>query len=69
MSDQNTPAPEGALPQEVIEQTKEMVQEGLNLFSHHAQKLSEDLARFNERQKAAQQRIRNGGKRTSGRII
>lgn len=69
MSDQTTPQSKGGLPEEVVEQTKEMVQEGFNLFSRHTQKLAEDLARFNQRQEEAQKRIRNAGTRTSGRII
>ena len=73
MSQENTN--EQSLPQEIkiteemAEQAKTILKNSLDLFAEQTHQLASDIAKFNERQKQAQERIRRGGYRTSGRIV
>ena len=58
-----------ALTEQTADEAKLFVREALALFAEHNKNLSAGLARFNGRQKQAEEKIKNGGYRTSGRIV
>ncbi|HRH44692.1 MAG TPA: hypothetical protein PKY82_23850 [Pyrinomonadaceae bacterium] len=51
------------------ELSPEEVQVGLRFFSNTIKQMSEDIERFNKNRKEAEERIKRGARRTSGRII
>lgn len=60
------------LPQvseETQEAVKAAIQETLDLFADHSRKMAESLADFNRRRAEIQERLKNGARRTSGRIV
>jgi hypothetical protein len=67
--EKQTSPEELVITDEMTEQAKAIVKEGLDLFAKQTQQLAADLAAFNERHKQAKEKIQRGGYRTSGRII
>ena len=63
------PAHTLSIPQEVHDEAKEMIQEGFRGFADHSKRLAEDLAEFNKKRKEVRGNIKDGARRTSGRIV
>ena len=58
-----------ALTEEIADKAKLLLKETLDVFAEQNQNLTESLQRFNARQKQAEEKIKSGGYRTSGRIV
>jgi hypothetical protein len=54
---------------EAQEAARETIKEVIDLFTDHAKRMAESLRQFNAKREEVEQRIKNGAKRTSGRIV
>lgn len=52
-----------------IKAANEQVSEAFALFRNHFAKLSKDLNTFGKRRQQVQEKIQNGARRTTGRIV
>ncbi len=68
--EKETPNPEQPLiSPETQESVREAIKETFDLFADHAKRIAESLRQFNVRREEIEQRIKNGAKRASGRIV
>lgn len=57
------------VPEEVQEDAKEMVRGAFRLFADHTQRMADEMAEFNTKRQNVREKIQNGARRTSGRIV
>lgn len=57
------------VPESVQEEARNIVTGAFQLFSDHNQRLADDLLKFNQKRRQAQEPIERGARRTTGRIV
>ena len=57
------------VPETVQEEARSIVSGAFRLFADHTQRLTDDLAEFNENRRKVSESIDSGIRRTSGRIV
>lgn len=58
-----------SIPEETQERAKEMVKNAFRSLEEHMKSITEEVADFTRRHQETQRRMRNGARRTSGRIV
>ena len=56
-------------PEENKEEPKAIVKNALHLFSTQMRQITDDIVEFNQKRQIIKEKIRNGARRTSGRIV
>ncbi len=57
------------VPETVQEEARSIVSGAFRLFADHTQRMTDDLAEFNEKRRKVSERLDGGIRRTSGRIV
>lgn len=57
------------VPETVQEEARSIVSGAFRLFADHTQRMTDDLAEFNEKRREVSERLDGGIRRTSGRIV
>ena len=57
------------VPETVQEEARSIVRGAFRLFADHTQRMTDDLAEFNEKRRKVSERLDGGIRRTSGRIV
>jgi len=68
----NKPAgemPAVEVPEAVQEEARRIVSGAFRLFAGHTQRMTDDLAEFNQKRRKVTESISSGARRTSGRIV
>ena len=57
------------VPETVQDEARSIVQGAFRLFADHTQRMTDDLAEFNQKRRRVQESIDRGARRTTGRIV
>lgn len=57
------------VPETVQEEARSIVSGAFRLFADHTQRMTDDLAEFNEKRRKVSERLDGGIRRTRGRIV
>lgn len=57
------------IPEDVQEQADNIIREGVRALNNGFKRFAENVEQFNKNHEAVRERIKNGARRTSGRIV
>jgi len=61
--------PKVIVPETVQEEARTIIRGAFRLFADHTQRMTDDLAEFNQKRRAVQESVEHGARRTTGRIV